>query len=137
MSAVPAQLNRSLSHNSQRFEFDVQPVLSDTTEERQTTGEIKWESIDMIGQWCVVKYDDDFYPGSIVEVNETHAEVTCMHMVGKNRFYWPNREDTLWYLFDDVLRIIPQPTQVTGRHVEIDKEIWAEGVREVAVLLYK
>jgi len=91
----------------------------------------------MIGQWCVVKYDDDFYPGSIVEVNETHAEVTCMHMVGKNRFYWPNHEDTLWYLFDDVLRIIPQPTQVTGRHVEIDKEIWAEGVREVAVLLYK
>lgn len=35
------------------------------------------------GQWCVIKYDDDWKPGTIVEVNETHAKVTCMHKVGK------------------------------------------------------
>lgn len=69
---------------------ETDPVLSDTSEEPKTTGEIKWESKDMIGQWCVVKYDDIFYPGTIVKVNETHAKVTCIHKVGKNRFFWPN-----------------------------------------------
>lgn len=38
----------------------------------------------------------------------------------------PEPGTSLWYPFDDVLRIIPQPTQVTGRHVEIDKAIWSE-----------
>lgn len=55
----------------------------------------------MTGQWCVIKYDDYFYPGTIAEVNETHA----------------NREDTLWH---------PQPTPVTRRRAEINKQIWAE-----------
>lgn len=76
MSAVPAQRNRFLSVHV-RFEFDVQPILCDTTEEQQTTAEIKWESKDMNGQWCVIKYDDNFYPGTIVMVNETHAKVAC------------------------------------------------------------
>ena len=38
----------------------------------QTTNEIKWVSKDVIGQWRVIKHDDDIYPGTIVEVNETH-----------------------------------------------------------------
>ena len=75
---------------------------------------------------CVIKYDNDIYPGTMVEVNETHAKVKCMHNVGRKRFFWPNRDNTLWYLFDDILRIIPQPTAVTGRHVEIDREILAD-----------
>ncbi|CAG6016109.1 unnamed protein product [Menidia menidia] len=63
-----------------------------------------------------------------------HMQKSHEWLGGKNRFYWPNREDTLWYPFDGVVRIISQPTQVTGRHVEIDKEIWAE----IAILnLYK
>ncbi|KAK0152804.1 hypothetical protein N1851_005655 [Merluccius polli] len=55
-------------HNTQRFEFDVEPILSDTNVlQTQTTNEIKWESEDIIGQWCVIKYDDEIYPGTIVE----------------------------------------------------------------------
>ena len=79
-----------------------------------------WDGRNVIGQWCVIKYDNDNI------TCKGHAKVKCMHNVGRNRFFWPNRDDTLWYLFDDVLRIIPQPTAVTGRHVEIDREIWAE-----------
>lgn len=115
-------------HITQRFEFDVQPILSYTTKEQQaqTIDEIQLESKDIIGQWYVIKYDDDIYQGTIVEVSETHAKVTCMYKVGRNCFFWPNHEDTLLYLFDDVLRIIPQPTSVTGCRVELNNEIWAE-----------
>ncbi len=48
------QILECTCHNSQRFEFDVQPLLCDTTEEQQKTAEIKWESKDMNGQWCVI-----------------------------------------------------------------------------------
>lgn len=52
MSAVPAQPSRVLSIHVTTY---VQPVLSDTTEEQQTTGEINWESKDRFGRWCVMK----------------------------------------------------------------------------------
>lgn len=85
-----------------------------------------WQSADVIGQWCCLKYDDAFYPGVILEVNETHVNVKCMHRIGNNRFFWPLREDVLWYLHEDIIRIIPPPASVTLRHVEIDKDIWSE-----------
>lgn len=53
--------------------------------------EIHWESQDVVGQWCVLTYDHDIYPGTILEVNETRVMVKCMHQIGKNRF-WPGRK---------------------------------------------
>ncbi|KAI4824235.1 hypothetical protein KUCAC02_012761 [Chaenocephalus aceratus] len=40
------------------------------------------------GQWCVVRYDDQPYPGIILEVEE--HKVKCMHRNGINRFFWPS-----------------------------------------------
>ena len=39
---------------------------------------------------CVVRYDDVSYPGKIVDVEENDILVSCMHICGKNKFYWPN-----------------------------------------------
>ena len=63
---------------------------------------IAWGSEDQLGKWCVLKYDNDLYPGIIMNTDEAHALVKCMHNAGANRFFWPAREDILWYLFDDV-----------------------------------
>ena len=52
--------------------------------------------------------------------DEGYAQVKCMHRVGQNRYFWPAREDIIWYMFDDILRLIPAPVRVTARHVEID-----------------
>ncbi len=73
------------------------------TAQKVATEAIAWESGDLMGKWCVIKYDNDLYPGIIMETDETHALVKCMHCVGVNRFFWPPRDDFLWYLFDDVL----------------------------------
>jgi len=72
----------------------------------------------------VIKYDNDLYPGIIMETDETHTLVKCMHRVGVNRFFWPPRDDFLWYLFDDVLEIIQAPQPVTSRHMEIQRDVW-------------
>ncbi len=42
---------------------------------------------EMIGKWCVLKYDNDLYPGIILNKDETHVQVKCMHRVGNNKFF--------------------------------------------------
>ncbi len=91
----------------------------------QPEKEIQWGSPELVGQWCMLRYDQELYPGIILSTDETHVQVKCMHHVGPNRFFWPARDDILWYLFEDVLEIITPPKPVTKRHVEILKEVWA------------
>lgn len=84
---------------------------------------LKYSGIEMILLVSGVSSDMTmrFYPGTIVEVSETHVHVKCMHRVGHNRYYWPMREDALWFPFEDVLRLIRAPQHLTARHVEIKK----------------
>ncbi|KAK0133284.1 hypothetical protein N1851_031198 [Merluccius polli] len=107
------------------FSFEVHqtaPLAPQT--HNAAASEIPWGP-DLIGKWCVVRYQDDIYPGIIQDIMETHVQVKCMSNIGVNRFFWPLKDDLLWYLFEDVLRIIPPPKAVTSRHVEIDRDIWA------------
>ncbi len=62
------------------------------------TEEIKWGP-EVIQKWCVIKYDRDIYPGIITTIDEVQVQERCMHRVGVNRFFWPTREDMIWYLF--------------------------------------
>ncbi|XP_070408481.1 uncharacterized protein [Nothobranchius furzeri] len=100
--------------NAKSFTLDHQQAALRATE-------IMWQSSDIVGKWCVVKYDDDIYPGVITDTSETHVEVRCMHKIGVNRFFWPARKDLLWYLFEDILCIIPPLRQVTSRYMAIEK----------------
>ncbi|KAK5925699.1 hypothetical protein CgunFtcFv8_018203 [Champsocephalus gunnari] len=57
------------------------------------------------GQWCVVRYDDQPYPG--------------------NRCFWPRpREDVNWYGDDQIVCLIPEPLAVNKRSVQIEQELW-------------
>jgi len=105
-----------------------QPTQSEEhlTEELPGSQEINWNNEGIIGEWCVLQYDNDLYPGIIVAKDEGYAQVKCMHRVGQNRYFWPAREDSIWYMFDDIIRLIPAPVRVTARHVEIQKDIWSE-----------
>ncbi len=40
------------------------------TAQKVATEAIAWESGDLIGKWCVIKYDNDLYPGIIMETDE-------------------------------------------------------------------
>ena len=103
-----------LQYQIKTFTFEVQATATTAEDNSQNLTEISWQNTDIIGQWCALKYDDDMYPGIIQEVTETHVEVKCMHRIGVNRFFWPTREDVLWYLHDDIIRMIPPPTFVTS-----------------------
>lgn len=73
------------------------------------------------GKWCVVTYDGDPYPGIIQDVGSNScALVTVMSRTGRNGFFWPMRENVIWYQHKDVVRLVPEPQQVTKRHVMLD-----------------
>lgn len=105
---------------SQAFSFlpDNQTPIQDNT--------VDWTNSEVIGKWCVVKYGDDLYPGTVMATDDSYVQVKCMHSRGPNRFSWPIRDDVLWFLLDDVLRLIPAPLPVTAHHVEIQRDVWLE-----------
>ncbi|XP_035269106.1 uncharacterized protein LOC118225154 [Anguilla anguilla] len=77
------------------------------------------------GQWCIVRYDDQPYPGIILEVEEHNIKVKCMHRNGANRFFWPNpKEDVNWYGDDQIMCFMPEPVPVNKRSVQVDQKIW-------------
>ena len=79
---------------------------------------------DLLEKWCVVIYDGVPYPGLVTDCDDDSIEVKTMNRIGNNRFYWPVRDDVIWYKYATVVSLIPPPTPVTHRHVEIDKRYW-------------
>ena len=66
-----------------------------------------------IGEWCVVNYDNEAYPGVIRDVEGHSVKVKCMHRYGINKFHWPSlRDDICWYHDWQVLCLIPEPQAV-------------------------
>ena len=91
-----------------------------------------WTS-ELVGQYRVTEYEGRPYAGIILEVGEIDVQISCMVAIGKNRFFWPRREDVCWYEFDKVICIIPEPQNVTGRHKEVDPLIWAMLQRKMSL----
>lgn len=77
------------------------------------------------GQWCIVSYDEQPYPGIIIEVEEHSIKVKCMHKNGVNKFFWPSpREDVNWYGDEQIVCLMPAPLPVNKRSVQICHNIW-------------
>ena len=86
-----------------------------------------------IGEYCVIVYEGEPYPGVIDDVDADSVEVNSMARVGKNRFFWPLREDKIWYKYDDVITWIPPPEKVTNRHHQVAMEYWSEILEKLDV----
>ena len=80
-----------------------------------------------VGQWCVVLYDGFIYPGIIEDADDADVRVNVMHRIGENRFFWPSPlKDIIWYEYNQVISLIPEPEPVTARHHQVDPVIWKE-----------
>ena len=80
---------------------------------------------DYSGTYVVVNYDGQVYPGKVLTDDEGDIEVQCMHSVGDNRFFWPDRDDICWYDKAQIVAVIPPPTAVTARYMKVDIHLWA------------
>ncbi|KAL3991641.1 mitochondrial fission process protein 1 [Sarotherodon galilaeus] len=100
--------------------------LSQEASPHCTEGPTRPENItkDHIGQWCIINYDGEPYPGIILEVEED-VKVKCMHKNGTNKFHWPSpREDITWYRDDQVVCLMKEPTPLNKRSVQLERKVW-------------
>ncbi|WAR20605.1 hypothetical protein MAR_002443 [Mya arenaria] len=86
----------------------------------------------LIDRFCVVDYDGRPYPGKIVDVDDNNIEVSAMHCIGDNIFFWPLTPDVIWYEGVKVVTLLNnEPSLVTTRHRAIDKTVWEAIVKKM------
>lgn len=76
--------------------------------------------------YVVVSYDGVPFPGIVLDEDDNELQVKCMVKVGHNRFIWPRSDDIIWYDKARLLKVIPSPTWVTKRHMQVDHSMWEE-----------
>ncbi|KAK2726661.1 hypothetical protein QYM36_007482 [Artemia franciscana] len=57
-----------------------------------------------IGEWCVIKYDDEEFPGEVISKIRDEYEVSVLHRAGKKNFKWPSPAEKLLYNGDEVTK---------------------------------
>ncbi|XP_062847785.1 uncharacterized protein LOC134310183 isoform X1 [Trichomycterus rosablanca] len=88
------------------------------------------ESTIEVGQWVLVEYDAELFPGTVTQIVDGQYEVDTMSCAGENRFFVPSIRfpgERVWYYRNDIRDIIPEPLPVTSsaRHFCVLPEIWA------------
>ena len=67
-----------------------------------------------VGDYVIVKYDEEFYPGELIALGEC-AKVRTMIKSGPKYWKWPTREDIVDYEFEKVVKIIKAATVISHR----------------------
>lgn len=61
-----------------------------------------------VGDWCVVLYDDQQYPGEVTSTLNGEFEVCVMHRAGKY-FKWPDQPDKIFYKQSCIVKKLEGP----------------------------
>ena len=67
-----------------------------------------------IGQWVLVSYEGNEFPGEVTSMDDSDIEVNVMHR-SANAWKWPRPEDKIFYSRDKVVRVINPPTVAGNR----------------------
>lgn len=67
-----------------------------------------------VDSYVVVKYDDNLYPGKVINTKKSGYEVSCMAKSGLN-WKWPQKPDILTYNKSDIVKLIGEPVKISGR----------------------
>ena len=69
-----------------------------------------------VGAYVAVRYDGEYFPGMIVEVQEHGAKVKTMIRAQKTGLLWkwPEKEDVLFYYWVDILRVLDPPVKFSS-----------------------
>ncbi|XP_029573673.1 uncharacterized protein LOC115164901 isoform X2 [Salmo trutta] len=99
--------------------------LPTSHDEADTTWRPGTIELNHVGEWCVVNYDHEGYPGIIIDVGEHNIKVKCMHRNGINKFFWPSpKEDICWYSDGQIICQMPEPWAVNKHSVQMEKSTW-------------
>ena len=65
-----------------------------------------------VGDFVIIKYDEDYYPGELTGLGED-VKVHTMVKSAPKHLKWPTLEDTVDYTFEKVIKVIKPPNIVS------------------------
>lgn len=68
------------------------------------------------GEFVIVRYEEEYFPGTILEKNTDSVKIKTMTM-SANNWKWPDRDDICDYLIEDVVCKIEVPTLLNSRGI--------------------
>ncbi|KAG8184845.1 hypothetical protein JTE90_012093 [Oedothorax gibbosus] len=67
-----------------------------------------------IGEWVLVQYDGEHYPGEVKAIENNDYSVSVMIKAGRN-WKWPSNEDKNFYSNDKIVKKLSAPDVVNAR----------------------
>lgn len=64
----------------------------------------------LVGQYVVVQFEGNYFPGQITKVLKSGATINVMASAGK-QWKWPDKKDEIFYKNDEIIMSIKPPTQ--------------------------
>ena len=68
-----------------------------------------------IGDWVLVQYGNEKYPGEVKELGDKEIRVSVMMKSG-SYFKWPVAEDKIFYKFENVIKKLQPPILKSSRN---------------------
>ena len=75
-----------------------------------------------VGQWVVVKYEEEEFPGEVTRIENSDVEVNVMQR-SANAWKWPRSEDKIFYSTSNIVRVISPPSVAGNRGQFVFKDI--------------
>ena len=68
-----------------------------------------------VNDWVVVKYENSYFPGIVIESTEQDVKVKVMHQAGPLSWKWPEKDDCIYYVPSDIMKVIEPPMITSTR----------------------
>ncbi len=75
-----------------------------------------------VGQWVLVNYDGEEYPGEVTAISDQDIQVNVMHKSG-GAWKWPKEADKIYYAANDVAKYINPPKAAGSRGQFVFEEL--------------
>ncbi|RVE51307.1 hypothetical protein evm_004111 [Chilo suppressalis] len=73
-----------------------------------------------IGDYVIIQYEGDFFPGVIKIFDKNKFEISTMAFSVGNMFKWSEKEDKIWYQKSDIVKVISKPMLCNKRGLLYD-----------------
>lgn len=64
-----------------------------------------------LNDFVVIQYEEEYFPGTIKDIETDCCFVITMQMSGINKWKWPREVDAIWYSFDEINEKIKAPEE--------------------------
>lgn len=83
-------------------------VSMSNSDNNSNASDIDYELSYKIGDYVIVKYEREYFPGIVNDTNPESAQVSAIVMSGKG-WNWPEVENEILYSYETVMQIIKAP----------------------------